>query len=774
LETSTLRKARSVGLVATLLAATTLFAVVLDRHYPIAQWLFWRYAWCLLAALFWAGSCLSLGYAVLSFYLGSSVSWVDRLSLGFALGVLAFALSLFAIGLFHGLTAFTFYALPLAFLAVGAPRMLRDLGHELRRRGVGGAPPRSAGSLAIVLVGLLGIGICYFQILSPETFSFDARLYHIPIAQRYAMSGRVGRFDEGFLMGAYPQLASYLYAWAFLAPGAILFDRLELCVHIELVLFVATLAQIPVLLRRIAPGPRVGLTWVAMFLFPGIYLYDANLNGGADHVAAFWAIPIAIAFFRAWDDFRARNVLLFSLFLGAAALTKYTAVSIVVPPAIALFARGLWLCVRAPNAARWRAMGMLVVAPALVTAPHWLKNWIWYGDPMFPILRNHLAVRPWNPDAEKQIKLLEYMWHPAGATWDGLEETVRAMFTFSFVPNDWYVLHRDVPVFGSLFTLTIPCLPFLRRTRRIVWLYAGSMAAVFVWYWFSHFDRFLQVALPWMAAATAGCLVRIWEAGSLARVAVAPLVALQLVWGGDVPFFRTHNMISDSPIRRVSEFLASGFEQVQDRLEVYRPLETVGRTIPRRSVVLAHEVVRMLGIDRNWVTDVYQTRLSYARLRTPAAIHRELASLGVTHLVWRDSSLRFDSLASDLAFLGFATRHTIDRRVVGEFTVGRLASEPPAVVDADPDVALLGCGAPYRKGWYKLSELTLEPDDPGPGPAAEKPLDDAADAFGHADMIVIDTACGIQARPDATFTLASKRGTQLLYLRGPTSQASGP
>jgi hypothetical protein len=324
--------------------------------------------------------------------------------------------------------------------------------------------------------------------------------------------------------------------WAFLAPIVLLFDRLELCAHIEFVLFLATLAQIPILVRRLVPGARVGASWAAIFLFPQIYLYDSNLSADADHVAAFFAIPIALAFLRAWHDFRARNVLFFSIFISAAALTKYTAVSIVLPPSLALLGRGLWLSLRQRRSASWHALVVLVIAPTLFTATHWLRNWIWFGDPIFPLLANVFPAHPWNPDAGLQIKALEKIMLHAPRNGEGLWQALASTVTFSFVVHDWYVLHRDVPIFGSVFTLTLPCLLFVRGAWRIAWLYALALCGVFVWYLLILQERYLQAVLPWMACATAACLIRIWESGWVARLALAPLIGLQLVWGGTFPF----------------------------------------------------------------------------------------------------------------------------------------------------------------------------------------------------------------------------------------------
>lgn len=148
---------------------------------------------------------------------------------------------------------------------------------------------------ALPVVGLasLALVLIYFQQLSPEVFSFDARWYHMPMAQRYAPSGAIGPFQEGFWPGAFPQLLTYVDAWVVLMPRSILVDRLEICSHLEFVLCLVTLAQIPVFVRRIVPRAKAGLAWTILLAFPSIYLCDGNFHGGVDHVAGFWAIPIA-------------------------------------------------------------------------------------------------------------------------------------------------------------------------------------------------------------------------------------------------------------------------------------------------------------------------------------------------------------------------------------------------------------------------------------------------------------------------------------------------
>ncbi|MEO8185370.1 MAG: hypothetical protein ABI895_41710, partial [Deltaproteobacteria bacterium] len=574
-------RARRIGLVLTLLLGAGLLAAFVHQHYPIQHWLFWHYAVSWLITLFCSVACLSSGNALAAKVLGHRVPLVERMTLGFAAGVLAFGLAVFVVGVLGGLNVATFFVLPLLLTASGAARLARDWRGLCRLFPARRWLAFDGLSLLLLVAGAAGVALLYFEALSPDVFGFDVRWYHASLAQRYALSGRIGRLEEGFWLGAYPQLMTYVYTWIFLAPRAILFDKLEACVNLEVVLLVSTLAQIPVLLRRLLPRARVGLSWVVMLAFPGIYLYDSNLNAGADHFLGFFALPLALCLWRAWWAFTPVRLLCAAVFLAAAALTKYSALCIVLPPALALVLRGLYLGLRRTPGA-WRSLGVLVLAPTLLTAPHWLKNFLWYGDPVYPMLFKHLQVRPWSADAEFWFLDMVAAARPSPFTPQGILAGVKAAFTFAFLPNDWAVLHRDWPVFGFLFTLTLPCLLFLRGARRIWWLYAGGLSAVFIWYMSNHYDRYLQAILPWMAAATAGTCVLIWQSGKWARLALVPLLALQCIWGGDVPFFRTHNLIRDSSINYSSQFLAGGFEGTPDRLRVYEPLSSIGESLPKR------------------------------------------------------------------------------------------------------------------------------------------------------------------------------------------------
>ena len=275
------------------------------------------------------------------------------------------------------------------------------------------------------------------------------------------MEGRITRFDEGWFQGTLPQLASWLYTWALLVPGESAFFEVELAAHLEFTLFLATLAGLPVLVRWLTRRRGHRGSWAAVFLFPGIFLYDSNLNVGAEHVLAFWAVPIALALARFQRNPDPKGGVLLGIMLAGAMLTKYQAVYFL-PGVIGLLVYGLI------RRRRTRAAlpAILVVAASVLglTSTHWLKNWLWYENPLYPFLHGFFGGAPWAEGVRVGIE--DPGWRPTGTLFEKTAESFAAIFSFSFDVHDWERFHGDVPVFGSLFTLLLLPLLFLRRSTR--------------------------------------------------------------------------------------------------------------------------------------------------------------------------------------------------------------------------------------------------------------------------------------------------------------------
>jgi hypothetical protein len=756
--------ARRAALVGVLLGDALVFGLVVNRYYPISQWLFWRYATSVSLTVFFALSCIAGGDALLLRILGRSLPLREHLVLAFPAGVFLFQLGIFLAGLAGLLTAPLFVALPSVMLAVGGRRFVTRAVSFVRRthrrrRGL------ELGPALLGAAGVFAVGLLYFQILSPQLIGYDARWYHLPLAEHYAADGAIRPTPEGWWLSAYPQLASHLYTWAFLLPRAATFDKTELSLHLEFASFVGMLAAIPVAVRKLVPRTSARGTWALYFLFPQVLLYDSNLNGGADHIAALFSLPLGISALRAGKSLHPRECAVFAIMAAGVILTKYSAYSVLFAPFLAITLRSLWLFVRgSAGQSRSRLLRGPLLALGLgllLTTPLWLKNWVFYRDPFYPLLRGHFRSELWFPEAERTWAQLMGNLAPARPGWAGLKDAARATLLFPFEVHDWKVFHRDVPIFGPWFTLTLPCLPFLRAGKRLWIVYGSALSAVFLWFLPCHYERYLQVVVPWMVSGTAATLILLYRKGLATRLALLPLLLLTVVWGGDVYFFPTDNIVGDSPVRAVSTFLASGFSQTRNRLIVSSPFEEVGRALPKRGArLLVHQLPIHLGIGVPSVQDLWQGGISYGRLVTPQAIHAALRRMGVTHLLWTTAqSEGHDSLGSDLAFYSFVTRFGEAPASFGNLTLARMPASVPKTFD--DRVLFLGCRGPYQPGLYYLGDMN---DPPGQEPF-KRLSGDSKGMLPEAAFVIFEPGCPSPPSKDdlARFRLLFRRGNFEFY-----------
>lgn len=788
--------ARGLGLVLAATGALALFAREVGEHYPVRNWIFWVYLkiWGYVA-LFAAASCCG-GHLALSLLRVRSLPLRERVVYTVAAGVLTFYYLVFVGGLLHLLRPWFAIAMPVVLIAAGgiplfrsARRAARHLS-AARRRGA----PRSSWTTPITLFGALGVGLVYYSILSPRNIAFDASFYHLGIAQQYATEHAILPFREGWLPGALPHLASVLYTWAFVLPGLDMFGRIECAAHLEFALFLFTLAAIPVLVRYLAPRASAAASWAAVFLFPGILVYDSSLTVAADHVAAFWAVPAWLAFRRLYRDFEPRNAVLLAACLAGAILTKYQSMYILAFPILASAARATFLIARSgydkarrrtevPRSAFLRplqALGAAAVAGLTFTSPHWLKNWVFYGDPLFPYLNGIFHPVRWVPDtgrifAEWSTRQTQ-KWVPTGTLSEKLTESAKAMLNFSFTPHDWPSFHGKVPVFGSLFTLSLLLLPFLAKTRRTWALSAATHLGVFIWFWTMHQDRYLQVLLPWMAAVVASTVSLAFRSGLTGKVAVSALVLFQIVWGLDAYLIPAHAMTRASPLSTTTELLSKGYKkQYEERFRMSGTLFEIGasKELPANARVLLHEQNPRLGLWRPIVVDVAgsQFGLRYELHDSAAALDDALRDLGVTHILSRGKAkVGMDCLGADLRFFAYVERNATLVRRWGEMRLSALPSTRPEATGPST-VLYLGCGKYYDRGLHRLSTLSVrdaQVQKKPPRRRADKPATaELEPLLAVAEFAVTDAKCKPPADVSKLggFVRIGRRGTEELWVK---------
>ncbi|MEN9577093.1 MAG: hypothetical protein RJA70_102 [Pseudomonadota bacterium] len=737
---------------AVIVAMAALQFRVQQQFIPAETWLLWSFLTIGLSALTAAIACLALGYRLLSVVHKRLPSLPENVAVSGALGLLSFALLVFCFGVAGALRNWTFFLIPILMLVLAGRqpwRELRKTTSRLRavrkRRGV----PIGFPMQLLLGGGAFAILLTWLPTLSPVHVGYDSAWYHLPIAEHYAAAGEIAEFAEGWYQGTQPQLASWLYTWAFLFPGSVA-ERAILCMQMEAYAFIFTLFGVVALASRLGGGLPSRASWLVYFLFPGVFFYD--LSAGADRITALFAAPLFCLGLTLWRRPSPRSVAIFAALASGAALTKVMAAILVLPicAAIALRLAHLWILSKrgkaVPVSHLTQSICVLVAGCLLLTAPHWLKNWLWYGDPLYPLLNKYFAATPLHQDAADilQAWTASVLWRPtlslAGAT-----ETVYETARYAFVGHEWVQYTRGIPTNGILFTASFLCIPLLRRARLRL---AGSSSLVWLgiglWYIIHHQDRYLQALVPVMAAVSAVTLAQVWRIGALARIAIAVAVALQLVSSLEVCFWPSRHAWMQDVYNRFS----SAYRQASPERDGYfQPWLDVGRALPPNAKLLVHDEHIHLGIGAQSVSDwiPWQGGVNYGRLGDPGAVWEALSGLGVTHLAYRSAvSKSLDSLGSDLVFHSFADRYAEPEKELGVLTLARMPrSRPQGKLG---DVAYWGCGASYKNGVYAPTALTVqaytsERAYPPPLRAVGPELLENVDAMLTIEFIVIEPAC---------------------------------
>lgn len=714
--------ARVVLIVALLGCAAALLANSVDTFAPVRHWLVWRlmvvWAW---QALFVAG-CLSLG-SLLCWRLirgFEELPNLEALVMSMAVGVVGMVFAIYILGAMRLLGPEAAVTMPLAMIAAGflSPMPGRLVGFLRTWR-----PRLSPMQMAILAFGIAGVAAVYLHVIDPLAPNHDALWTHVVIGNDIAREGRLVAERADWAKN-FPHLASIVFAWSFMLPGLSFAMQMLMVMHTEFVLFLFTLAGVAAAARWLL-GARAGhgLAWVGFFLFPNIVIYDSDLGASADHVAAFFVVPMCLAIARSierperWGTWAVGGLL-----MGATLITKlqsaYLAMFLcVLVTVVALVRAGLalrrGLGVRG---VRLALVGPVALAACTVlgAAPHLVEHTVFYKNPVYPFAQDVFrGSTPTMPDAPAMVKVVltgDHKHGPAGDTrWARIKAGLRLVFTFAFEPHYSFLGTR--PSFGFLFTLLSPLVLLLPRSRRMKIGALVTSAALFAWAMTYQIDRNLQILQPLLAAVTVGVMVRVWSLGLLARAALALPIVLQASWNMQYLF---------EPLQPRFELARLGAEGQVDHREI-KTRRQMNHLLPEDAIVLLHAQHVSLGIERETLHDVggFQGLIDQRPLHTTRAMYDRYRALGITHLVWNPTayaSSRQEEVVFNLLF-------TLDSTGLGFFGSNRLAILPAAPPPVESPYRMLSLGVPpYRDGIYTIDQMNMF--DAMPLPEAPAPLVD--------------------------------------------------
>ena len=704
-------------------------------HHSRAQ-CFW-FARVLATIWFWqlvfSASCLATGHWAVSRWIPArDRGRLDTLAISFPVGVAVFVLGMYVGGFLHLFGPVFAVAWPALLLIATAPATRR----AWRARG-GLTPALDLKGLPLCasLFGLLALGLLYLGAMTPAAVNYDSAWMHLVVPQEYARAGHIVAFP-GDWTKAEVRLGSVLNTWAFLVPGLDMPAlRWMMALHTEFVAVVWTLVGVAAAARWLARRDARA-TWVMFFLFPGIFVYDNNIGGAADHYLALFTAPLLLMTAKSVRRFERGPCLLWGGLLGAALITKYQSFYVLVP-------FGIWALVRVGQLALgWRrgdssvaspravasGLGLAAVGVLVVVWPHFGSSFVFYKNPFYPFLQDVIASWPTVPDAAAQMNYIIGDWHVRAPTVLGerLSKAAQMVATFSFVPH--YSFADDLPTYGSLFTLLLPLLLVIGRARRI-WIGAAvGVGALFLWAFTFWVDRNLQILLPILVAVTAAIYVRAWELGWPARIGLVALALVQVGWSSSL-YVSGNDRIADS-----LSLLRSGMEgRGRDRLQDYRSeYLALNASLPKDAVVMLHYLHGSLGIERQVILDWagYQGLIDHRRFRTPGELYARLKQIGVTHIVTGPNPHAADYRQEEVIFDAFVDRYGRSPQRFGSLN---LFPMPEAAPPPEAPFKILAIGLPgYKDGLYPVESLSTCETLP---PAYQHRADPARTATSFATLV---------------------------------------
>lgn len=775
--------ARAAATLVVAIAGTALCARVLDRHYPLRDWLAWRLLPVWAYTLLFHASCVSGGSAILSRLLGPvEDDPLERLLVSMATGLVVQVVGLFGFGFLGLMKPAVALGLTVALCLAGIrslPELVRAFGAEQEPTPKPSSLARAASFLAVGW-GVVSLAFVYLEALDPAAMNFDATWYHFPIAQDYARLGKVVPFP-GENHRAYPHLTSVVHTWALLVPGVTRLPlRWMLALHLEVGVVVWRVVGVAAAMRWMLGGARIRGLWAVFFLFPSIFIYDQNVGGSADHYLGFFAVPVLLTLARFLRDLEPRRGVVLGLLLGGHVLTKYQGIYVASAVAAAVLARLAHLAYRdfrgrgERRGARRLLLGPVVLffAVLVTSAPHTVKNVVFYGNPVYPLAQSVFKTsHPKRVPGYYAETAPEAAFAPKGKGLSRQVEAAKLLFSYPFETHNRNLTSRR-PYMGALFSLLLPVLLISRASRRTWFGALFGIVAFWAWANTSTNDRYMLAFLDVFIATAGATLVHGWRLGFLARVGLVPLVALQLVWGGDAMLF-----YGAKQLKNTLELVAAGYGRKRDdeRLPMKKTQRAITDATPPDARILARNYKSLVGLDRMVLSDIRtaQDNFSYSHLRDAHELWEVLRARGVTHLLYPHGQRRPSRWNNTILFGELYHHHGVHPRRIGPVALAELPSEAPP---ASAPYLVLTLGLPaYPDGLYRVEQLDV--DDrwvrlASPRPAPERPLagttvEELLAVDGVQAVAVLSAKLGASARAEveSRFERVEDLDKHTLYLR---------
>jgi hypothetical protein len=325
-----------------------------------------------------------------AFYLGDIVvsllkldtRAIERVFLSIVTGLGVLALLIFSIGMSGAIYALPVRVLTLALAVLGITRIFRLLTPGLLGKlRFSPLPNPFALSLALFL------GLSFTAAWIP-TWNYDSLLYHIAVPKLYMLEHKI-YYIRDFLPSNYPLNGEMLFMLALLVKDDALAQLLSYFISAWLVLGVFVFSW------RFY-SHRAAIISVALLLSVSSFIYQIPINNN-DTILALFTLAGIYALVAWWEKKNNAWLFLAGLMLGLAAGSKYSGFFTLAT--MSLLTTVLVIVAMRKRPAAFARIGMAAAvfgAAALIGVGPWLlKNYLFTGNPTYPMFINTLGGCDW-------------------------------------------------------------------------------------------------------------------------------------------------------------------------------------------------------------------------------------------------------------------------------------------------------------------------------------------------------------------------------------------
>ena len=434
--------------------------------------------WLFSLALFY-----TLGSRLLNLFQLHGIGGLEQIVFSFALGLGSVAYLLLALGLLKLLSITSISISMIVLTTCLAPDMsefimkIRTLPRILRRTW----QDASLIAKSILLFCLVIFGLSLVNSLTPP-WGYDGLMYHLVGPKMFLQEGGLFPYpDNLYVNGPFTIEMVFTLGMAF---GDDVYPRL---IHLSLgVLFIAATVTIA---NRWMNQERSWLTLALLMGIPILPIWASlayiDLGWSAYEVLALSALLIW------WQGKNLHWLMLSGILIGLAMGSKY--LGLIGFGLIGIF---ILIVVRRDGWRKLVTTGFVFALPAIAIASPWyLKNWIWFRTPVFPLFFNEAG---WS---EIRLGLYNAFLMSFGVGKTALD-FILLPYNIFFHNTTFSALMNQIDIPNPFFLL-IFFYPFVKRDRIVSALLLLSLARFVIWASVSQQIRFLLPIYPFLAISTA-------------------------------------------------------------------------------------------------------------------------------------------------------------------------------------------------------------------------------------------------------------------------------